>query len=66
MNEELKLVRIGKKYCDYLRTFDEKVFGRAEKLYNDFINDVLPKNIKDRCCNFKLLEEKCKEYNSAI
>lgn len=25
MNEELKLVRIGKEYCDYLRTFDERV-----------------------------------------
>lgn len=25
MNEELKLVRIGKEYCDYLITFDERV-----------------------------------------
>ena len=25
--------------------------------------DKLPKSVKDRCCNFPLLEEKCKEYN---
>ncbi len=30
------------------------------KLYN---NGNLPQNIKARCCNFKLLEEKCIEYN---
>ena len=24
--------------------------------------NILPKRIMDRCCDFNLLEEKCKEY----
>ena len=35
-------------------------FLNLYKLYN---NERLPKNISERCCNFKLLEEKCIEYN---
>ena len=29
-----------------------------------YINNKLPENIKPRCCNFKLLEEKCREYKN--
>ena len=36
---------------------------RLEKLYDKYVNGTLDKNIAKRCCNFKLLEEKCKEYN---
>lgn len=65
LNEsEEKYRKLLKKQIYWLNRNHEKVFGRAEKLYNNFINDVLPNTIKDRCCNFKLLESKCKEYNS--
>lgn len=67
LNEsEEKYRKLLKKQIYWLNRNSEKVFGRAEKLYNDFINDVLPKNIKDRCCDFRVLEEKYKEYNSTI
>lgn len=33
--------------------------ARFHKLYN---NHYLYPNIIERCCNFKLLEQKCKEY----
>ena len=36
---------------------------KAKKLYNYRINNKLPFNIKKRCCDFKLLEEKCNEYS---
>ena len=43
------------------------VTTRAKALYFDFCNNNLPEHILSRCCNFKLLEEKCnlyeKEYN---
>ncbi|NLL44133.1 MAG: hypothetical protein GX247_00495 [Mollicutes bacterium] len=39
------------------------VRGKAIKLYTKYKDKTLPKNIMDRCCNFLLLEEKCKEYN---
>ena len=32
-------------------------------LYDKYIDGTLDKNIAKRCCNFKLLEEKCREYN---
>ena len=44
------------------RNFKELSF-KARNLYIYYIKDSLKYNIKDRCCNFKLLEEKCLEYN---
>ncbi len=35
-----------------------KIFKKAEKLYNKFIKNELIKNVKERCCNFLLLEDK--------
>ena len=43
----------------------EKIYGRSQKLYTKFLNNTLDSNTYNRCCNFKLLEEKCKEYNKA-
>lgn len=63
-SKEEKYRKLLKKQIYWLNRNNKKVFGRAKKLYNDFTNDKLPKNIKDRCCNFILLEEKCREYNS--
>lgn len=42
----------------------EMILHRAETLYKKVINGKLPKNIIDRCCNFKLLEIKSKEYKN--
>ena len=47
---------------DWLNAHYRQIKSKSFKLYNLYINDKLPKNIKIRCCNFKLLEEKCKEY----
>ena len=41
-------------------------YGKASNLYFNYINKKLPTNIFNRCCNFPLLEEKCKEYNSVL
>ena len=40
-----------------------KIIYKADNLYALYIANLLPENIKKRCCNFKLLEEKCGEYN---
>ncbi len=47
----------------YLRENDEQLFRHSKQLYSRYIQKRLPKNIRDRCCNFKLLEEKCEEFN---
>jgi len=42
---------------------NKDVKGKAIKLYEMYKNNRLPERIRIRCCNFTLLEEKCKEYN---
>ena len=47
-----------------LRLLTEKeVYTKSKILYNLYKSDKLAKNVKDRCCDFSLLEEKCREYN---
>ena len=41
----------------------KEINNKSKLLYNLYKNNKLPKNVRDRCCNFPLLEEKCKEYN---
>ena len=40
--------------------------NKANKLYQKYKNNKLPKNIKDRYCNYLLLEEACLKYNSIL
>ncbi len=47
----------------WLRDNFSEVQKKAEKLYTLYMNNHLNKNVINRCCNFKLLEEKSKEYN---
>lgn len=39
------------------------IMKKSRVLYDLYVKDLLPKNVKDRCCNFPLLEEKLSEYN---
>src|SRR5574344_1363566 len=41
----------------------EQIHNKSFNLYNKYINDKLICSIRNRCCNFPLLEEKCREYN---
>ena len=41
-----------------------QVMNKSHKLYNLYNMKRLSKNIMDRCCDFKLLEEKCEQYNA--
>ena len=53
MNNQLRWLTANKK----------NIYTKSELLYNLYKNNKLPKNVRDRCCNFVLLEEKCKNYN---
>lgn len=59
---ELKYQKLLKEQLNWLNQNYEQVKNKSLKLYKLYITDKLPKNIKDRCCNYKLLEVKCKEY----
>ena len=60
---ELKYQRLLIQQLAWLNSNYHQVKNKSFKLYQLYNNDKLPKNIKSRCCNFKLLEEKCMEYN---
>lgn len=61
--DELKYQKLLKEQFDWLNSNYHQVKNKSFKLYQLYTNNKLPQNIKSRCCNFKLLEEKCREYN---
>lgn len=48
----------------YLNRHQKDISAKAILLYNKYVNNKLNIEIKKRCCNFPLLEEICKEYQS--
>ena len=58
-----KYRRLLEKQLFWLNRNSCKLYARAEKLYTKYINNDLNINIYNICCNFKLLEEKCNDYN---
>ena len=65
-NNKLDLQRIEllNNQLRWLTNNKKKVYIKSKVLYNLYINDKLPSNVKNRCCNYPLLEEKCNEYNT--
>ena len=61
--EEIKYQKLLREQLNWLNENYNQVKNKAFKLYQLYNNEKLPQNIKSRCCNFKLLEKKCKEYN---
>ena len=50
-------------WCDNNFEVIEKNF---KKLYSLYVNNKLPESLKERCCNFSLLEEKSLDYHKGI
>lgn len=59
---EMKYQKLLKEQLSWLNANYSLVKNKSFKLYNSFINNNLPESVKNRCCNFKLLEKKCIEY----
>lgn len=60
---ELKYQKLLREQLDWLNANYHQVKNKSFRLYQLYNNGKLPQNIKSRCCNFRLLEEKCVEYN---
>ena len=60
---EQKYTKLLKEQIYWLNRNNKKLYGRSKKLYDKYVDGTLDYNISIRCCNFKLLEEKCNEYN---
>ena len=61
-NEKARL-ELLKNQLRWLTKNKKLIVKKSKLLYKLYKNNFLPKNVKDRCCNFILLEEKSKEYN---
>lgn len=49
----------------WLNRNKDKIYKMSKILYNSYKNNTLSEKIKNRCCNFILLEDKCEEYNKS-
>lgn len=63
---QCKYQKLLKEQIYWLNRNNEKLYSRAKKLYYGYINNELNIKIMNRCCNFKLLEEKCEQYNLVL
>jgi hypothetical protein len=61
--KQLKYQKLLKEQLNWLNANYDQVKNKSFKLYELYNSGKLSKNIKERCCNFKLLEEKCIDYN---
>lgn len=62
---EEKYIKMLKEQIFWLNRNKEKMYKMSKILYNGYKNNTLNEIIKKRCCDFSLLEEKCKEYNKS-
>ena len=46
----------------FINNHKREFFTKLKHFLAQYDKDYLPNNVKDRCCDFKLLEIKCKEY----
>lgn len=61
LNEE-KYQKLLKEQLAWLNANYIQVKDKSYKLYTLYNNGKLPETMRARCCNFKLLEEKCLKY----
>ncbi len=60
---ELKYQKLLQGQLYWLNRNIDLIYMHSKFLYDSYVNKTIPKYINKRCCNFKLLEEKCLEYN---
>ena len=64
--EEKKYQELLKSQLSWLNANHIEIRNKALKLYNLYINNRVSNNIKNRCCNYILLEEKCNLYKNKV
>ena len=60
--EEIKRKNLLINQITWCNSNREKILKYANKLYKLITQKKAPKELADRCCDFKLLEQKCLEY----
>mgnify|MGYP003366740021 CR=1 FL=1 len=63
---ELQRNILLRKQLRWITKQHKSVMDKSYILYKLYKKNKLHKNIKNRCCNFPLLEKKCSEYNENV
>lgn len=63
INKEKFRIELMKNQLRWLTNNKKEIYTKSKLLYNLYKNNKLPNNVKERCCNFLLLEEKCIKYS---
>ena len=64
--KDLQYHELLKNQYVWLNEHKKEIKNRATNLYTKYIYNKIPENIKNRCCNFPVLEEACFKYNSVL
>ena len=62
-NDEIMRINLLRNQLRWLTANRKEIMNKPRLLYNLYMNDKLPDNVRDRCCNYRLLEEKCNMYD---
>ena len=62
--QENKYQKLLREQLNFMNKNYIQICSKSLKLYKYYNSNHLSDSIKNRCCNFKLLEEKCKKYNN--
>ena len=62
--QDLKYQKLLNSQLYWLNRNIDLIYMHSKFLYDAYKNKTVPKYIFKRCCNFKLLEQKCLEYNT--
>lgn len=63
LKNTLDLVKIDNGRLGVVNLHKNLIISKSKRLYKLRVKNILPTNVIDRCCDYKLLEEKCKEYS---
>lgn len=63
LKNTLDLVKIDNGRLGLVNLHKNLIISKSKRLYKLRVKNILPTNVIDRCCDYKLLEEKCKEYS---
>lgn len=62
--EDKKYKVLVEKQTTFINDHKNELFKKIKHFSMQYEKGYLPTNVRERCCNFKLLEEKCKAYKN--
>ena len=61
--EEKYRIELMNNQLRWLTSNKKEIYTKSSLLYRLYVSNKLPENVRNRCCNFPLLEMKCELYN---